>query len=223
MIELTKGEVHHFITVLRKGKGDIIRLNRDGDTIEAEIIGTGRNISVEVRNIISTPVKPQIRLYQAVIKKQNLELLIRFAAQLAVESVTFMVTRYSIVKELNIKYMQRLRKIAAENAVLSNNRIPELKGAVSYKEAVIESEKRRDFRLLFTAAGKSVPVAEILPDNMPERISVYIGPEGGFDEDELTAASESGIKKAYLGPYRLRSETAAICAISGIRTMYEKK
>ena len=47
-------------------------------------------------------------------------------------------------------------------------------------------------------------------------INIFVGPEGGFSSDEIKLANSIGIKSASLGDLILRSETAAISAISNV-------
>ncbi|MDF2701810.1 MAG: hypothetical protein K0S10_754, partial [Rubrobacteraceae bacterium] len=50
----------------------------------------------------------------------------------------------------------------------------------------------------------------------------FVGPEGGWSEEELQAAEEAGLALAQLGPYRLRSETAGVVAAARARAALER-
>jgi 16S rRNA (uracil1498-N3)-methyltransferase len=52
--------------------------------------------------------------------------------------------------------------------------------------------------------------------------SLFVGPEGGWSEEELQAAEEAGLALAQLGPYRLRSETAGVVAAARARAALER-
>ena len=52
------------------------------------------------------------------------------------------------------------------------------------------------------------------PDSPPERIRIFIGPEGGFQREEVGMLTENGAKAATLGPRILRTETAPMAALS---------
>ena len=56
---------------------------------------------------------------------------------------------------------------------------------------------------------------EVLKGN-DDSINIFVGPEGGFSSDEIKLANSIGIKSASLGDLILRSETAAISAISNV-------
>ncbi|HQO66280.1 MAG TPA: RsmE family RNA methyltransferase, partial [Spirochaetales bacterium] len=53
--------------------------------------------------------------------------------------------------------------------------------------------------------------------DVPDEIVACVGPEGGFDDTEVGALSDSGYKAAWLGPTVLRAETAAIFAVASVR------
>ena len=53
-------------------------------------------------------------------------------------------------------------------------------------------------------------------------VSVFIGPEGGFTEDELFAANQQGVQLVNLGPRILRSETAAVAALALVMQQLEE-
>jgi 16S rRNA (uracil1498-N3)-methyltransferase len=53
-------------------------------------------------------------------------------------------------------------------------------------------------------------------------VSLFVGPEGGWSEDELRVAEETGLVLAQLGPYRLRSETAGMVSVARARSALER-
>lgn len=219
MIKLTDDEIHHNITVLRKKKNNVIRINRENDIIEVKIVEIkGNDVKCEILRNISIKTQPKIFLYNALIKKKNLELMIRFASQLGIESCSFIETEYTLLRETNPKYMERLKKIARENSVLSFNKVPVLNKEISFYKAV---EKAGDgLNIIFTVSSNAKPLKKILPDKCPDVLKVFIGPEGGFSKKEVEYAGKNGFKSASLGAYRMRSEAATICSISGVRIFY---
>jgi 16S rRNA (uracil1498-N3)-methyltransferase len=58
-----------------------------------------------------------------------------------------------------------------------------------------------------------------LEDVAGSRASLFVGPEGGWSEEEIRLAGEAGLAFAQLGPYRLRSETAGIVAVARARAL----
>lgn len=75
----------------------------------------------------------------------------------------------------------------------------------NFKDAVI-SDKNQN-KILFDISGKNLGRAK-----QSENISIYVGPEGGFTEEEINLAKSNGATIASLGPLTLRGETAGIIA-----------
>ena len=69
---------------------------------------------------------------------------------------------------------------------------------------------------LLLTADAEVPLGDV-PLAQPE-VTVLIGPEGGFSEDEMRAARASGLTAVRLGPRTLRTETAALVALSVLQS-----
>jgi 16S rRNA (uracil1498-N3)-methyltransferase len=67
----------------------------------------------------------------------------------------------------------------------------------------------------------NAPELARLEDVVGSRVSLFIGPEGGWSEEEIRLAGEAGLAFARLGPYRLRSETAGIVAVARARAAVE--
>jgi 16S rRNA (uracil1498-N3)-methyltransferase len=51
-------------------------------------------------------------------------------------------------------------------------------------------------------------------------VSIYIGPEGGFSDNEITQAQNSGLRGISLGPRILRTETAALAAVTACQLLW---
>src|SRR5260221_3934389 len=68
--------------------------------------------------------------------------------------------------------------------------------------------------LAVICAQGSEPLSRVIRRAQPRAILIAVGPEGDFDNDERAKAANSGFVAAGLGPDRLRSETAALGAVS---------
>jgi 16S rRNA (uracil1498-N3)-methyltransferase len=85
--------------------------------------------------------------------------------------------------------------------------VPEVAEPVPFEEAMLEAGETGV--LLHNAPG--LPPVEAV---VQSPASLFVGPEGGWSEDELRFAEEAGLSFGGLGPYRLRSETAGIIAVA---------
>ena len=140
-------------------------------------------------------------LYLAIIKKDNFETAVQKAVECGISQVVPLVTNRTVKTNLN---MERLRKIALEAAEQCGRAdIPQIDEPVKFTEAVVRSSGEN---VLLDRGGE--PIDGKL--NSSAKVSVWIGPEGGWDEDELEKVRIKGFKVISLGPLTLRAETAAI-------------
>ena len=68
----------------------------------------------------------------------------------------------------------------------------------------------------------NAPELEVLETVVSSPAALFIGPEGGWSEEELRMSEEAGLAQAQLGPFRLRSETAGIVAVARARAALER-
>jgi len=80
------------------------------------------------------------------------------------------------------------------------------------KKAVENDES--ELKILFYEGGGE-SLKSIIPQDI-KSVSVYIGPEGGFEESEVELIKSAGGKIASLGPRILRTQTAPVTALSAI-------
>ncbi|WP_195199159.1 16S rRNA (uracil(1498)-N(3))-methyltransferase [Faecalispora jeddahensis] len=111
------------------------------------------------------------------------------------------------------KKAERWQKIALEAAKQSGRGIvPEVAEITPYAKAV-EQAAADGGRLLFFYEGGGQSLRSLGLEN-EERISLFIGPEGGFAQDEVELARQNGAQVATLGPRIFRTETAPVAALS---------
>ena len=113
-----------------------------------------------------------------------------------------------------------MQKIALEaSKQCGRAKVPIVSEVLSFKEALADANGN-DLKILPYEAENKQKLKEILLDNKNSiKIAIFIGPEGGFDEEEINLAKENGFKTVTLGPRIMRTETAPLACISAI--MYE--
>ena len=141
-----------------------------------------------------------------VLKKENFEWAVQKAVEVGVKEITPIITARTVKLGLN---KDRLKKIIKEAAEQSGRGIlPKLNEAIIFDEA-IKSAKENDLNLFFNIGGKNVQHSM---SNI-SKIGIFIGPEGGWDEEEIKKAqSSNGFTIVGLGKTILRAETAAVIA-----------
>ena len=169
-------------------------MDADGRLFLAELRGRGEQSSSRSwrRRIygIST-----LSLYQAVPKGGRMDLVVEKATEVGATSIVPLLTERGIVMPRGGK-VERWRRVAEAAARQSLRlRVPEVAEPVHFSQA--RSKGGGDGVLLHNA-----PDLEPLEAVVRVPASLFVGPEGGWSEDELRVAEEAGLAMAQLGPYR---------------------
>ena len=100
--------------------------------------------------------------------------------------------------------------------------IPEVKAVMTMKEA-IDYSGQLDVKIIpYELAENMSKTKELFGTIKPgESVGIFIGPEGGFEENEIIAATEKGITPITLGKRILRTETAALTVLSWLMYHFE--
>ncbi|MAD92016.1 MAG: 16S rRNA (uracil(1498)-N(3))-methyltransferase [Gammaproteobacteria bacterium] len=156
----------------------------------------------------------EIHLIQGISRGDRMDFVMQKATELGIKSITPVLTDYGMVK-LNSERAQKRRdhwqKIANSACEQSGRtRQPTIDMPLSL-EAYLNKPPIFDIKIILSP-NASVPFTQIpAPKN---KICILIGPEGGFSKHEYAHAKAIGFQEASLGPRILRTESAAISAIS---------
>jgi 16S rRNA (uracil1498-N3)-methyltransferase len=212
-VRLPEGEARHVLKVLRGRDGDPLEVvDADGRLFLAEL---GAGDEARVLEVLEGYEEVGLSLYQAVPKGGRMDLVVEKATEVGATRIVPLLTERGLVRPGDAK-VGRWRRVA-EAAARQSLRVvvPEVTQPVSFSEAVRE------------AGGEGV-LLHNEPDLAPLEAlvsapaSLFVGPEGGWSEEELQAAEEAGLALAQLGPYRLRSETAGVVAAARARAALER-
>lgn len=201
--------------VLRMWKGDKFRLfNNKEEEFSVEILDLNRKqILVNVLEKVENKAEPKVKvsLYQSIPKKPALyELIIQKATEIGVFEIFPLITERTERKQLG--KFERFQLIAMEAAeqcgrthipllhhpIVLENALPQLRNAYmayEYETKMVLHEYKEDIE-------------------KAREIQILIGPEGGLTQKEVDKAKKAGIKLFTFGPRILRTETAAISALS---------
>ena len=235
-------QAHQIRNVLRMGPGDhIIVLDNAGSEYEVVLADIGKD-QVVGRIIEQRPAtgEPSVRitLYQGLLSRDKFEWVLQKCTEVGVTRFVPVVTQRSCVRKVEAvtpNKLTRWRRIITEAAEQSaRGRIPELAPPVNFADAL---SGLKDFdRTLIASPTQARSVSagtNPLPhgwglsalrhtDNKTlQSVALLIGPEGGFAEQEIRLASDSGAVPLSLGPRILRTETAAVVASALI--LYESE
>lgn len=228
-ITITGQDVNHIKNVLRMRIGEEMTVC-DGTGMEytceiEEFLPGEVKLSAKAAKKAATELSVRLKLYQGLPKKDKMELIIQKAVELGAAEIIPVMTKYCVVKledeKKEARKLERWQAIA-ESAAKQSGRaiIPAVSHVMDFKEAVkkasteglalIPYEKAEGMNTLKAAAQKA-PKEQV--------VSVFIGPEGGFDEAEVEVAREYGVLPVSLGKRILRTETAGFTTLSIL--MYE--
>ena len=219
---ITGDDYNHIKNVLRMGAGEQFLVSCDGvsDLCELESIESNTIVAKIIKeNYQNTNLPINIHVFQGLPKSDKLELIIQKAVELGVTSVTPVSMKRSIVKIDDKKKkskVERWQAIAIAAAKQSKRtRVPQVCDIVSFKE-MLNTAKDLDLLLVPYECAEGMKATKDALKQIKSGMSVgiIIGPEGGFEEVEIDAAINAGGKIISLGSRILRTETAAITAMS---------
>jgi len=213
---LAGGQAHHLTRVLRVEKGQKYEISDNREVWLAEVETARRDLVTfrALERVEATEPPVRAALYIALIRFERIELLVEKATELGVERIVFFAAERSEkgLDRAAPKRLERWRRIAREAGEQSRRiRLPEIEGPIEFRELLATAEGRL---LLLDEAPDGTPLLATLP---ADRVSVLIGPEGGWTDRERTLAHEAGWRSVSLGPSILRTETAAIAALAALQ------
>jgi 16S rRNA (uracil1498-N3)-methyltransferase len=165
-----------------------------------------------------------VYLFQGLPKADKMEMIIQKCVELGVYAVVPVATKRCVVKLDDKKSKSKIARwqgIAEAAAKQSKRRIvPEIMDVMSFRQAL---QFVSDFEVKiipYELAENMEKTKEIIQNIKPgQKIAVFIGPEGGFDESEVEQALQNGTEPITLGKRILRTETAGLTVMSWI--MYQ--
>lgn len=214
----------HISKSLRMKTGDELIICDKNETDHRCIITNIENNSIFLKVIESTRCinEPNIyvALYQAIPKADKMDLIVQKCVELGVNKIVPVVTERCIsrpdTKSINKKII-RWQKISKEAAKQSRRgKIPKIESLINLECAAKKSQESDCSLVFYELSGKKI---NDIINHSPKTISIFIGPEGGFTEQEISILSSYNVIPATLGKRILRTETAPIAALSII--MYE--
>ena len=222
---ITGSDVNHIKNVLRMRVGEeIMILDGNGMEYRCEIEAISDEILARILEAKKTEAELSVRLllFQGLPKKDKMELIIQKAVELGVSEIIPVLTKRTVVKledkKKEQKKLERWQAIAEAAAKQSGRGIiPKVCEAVKFSEAVKQAEALEEALIPYELAeGMDEARERIRGLHGKKTIGIFIGPEGGFEEDEIALAVKSGIHPITLGKRILRTETAGLCILSVI-------
>lgn len=215
-------DYNHIKNVLRMQAGDTFLVSFDGKSNLCRLVGFENATAVcEIieENYNNTELPIKIYLFQGLPKSDKMEFIIQKAVELGAHAIVPTEMEHCVVKLDDKKKKQKLARwqSIAESAAKQSKRniIPEVLECLSYKQA-LELAKTLDLLLVPYECADGMAATKAALDKIKSGMSVgiIIGAEGGFSEKEIEAAKNIGGEIISLGSRILRTETAAVTAVS---------
>ncbi len=215
-------DVKHIYKVLRLSVGDKISINNcEGEEFLAEINEIDKK-QVLVNIISKLDIKSEsdinIYLFQGLPKSSKMDMIVQKATELGVKEICPIITKRVVVKnELGeFKKLDRWQRITLEACKQCKRTIiPNIKEPIEF-EGLIDALEDIDLIVVPYENEKGYGIknmlAHIKVDDI-KNVAIIIGPEGGFEEEEIEELKHKGAHIVTLGPRILRTETAGfVCA-----------
>ena len=224
-VRFSSNDEHHILHVMRMKKGDEIEVVSDEKVFLCRIDNL-HPLEVSVIHEIDNDVelKECVTLLFALTKGDKIDLVLQKATELGVKKVALIESERTVVKyedKDKDKKLARFNKIMKEASEQSHRLIvPELLGIYNLKN--LAKELFSDLNYVAYEKDASDIGGAFANLEKGKSISILIGPEGGFSEQEINRLTEQGFIRTSLGKRILRAETAAIYALSVIGYLLEK-
>lgn len=223
-------DYNHIKNVLRMDVGDTCLISCGGKSDLCEISAFYEDaicldIIEEDYNDTELPIK--IYLFQGLPKGDKMEYIIQKCVELGVFAIIPVEMKHCVVKldDKKAKSKQARWQSISESAAKQSKRniIPEIMGVSSFDKA-LEFAKSLDMILVpyENKDGMKATVEALENLKNVKSVGIFIGPEGGFDEKEITKTLDVNAKVISLGKRILRTETAAITSVSMCMLEIEK-
>ncbi len=225
MLELDGDRARYLGRVLRLRPDDEVRVfNGDGPERSAVIETITKSVvTLRIGESYDTDTESPLRIHlvQGVSRGERMDFVIQKATELGVKRVTPVLTEYGVVKldakraEKRREHWQGVAQSACEQS--GRVRVPLIDAPVPLKTWFGDGPAEVDAQLILRP-GAGTALAAIEAPNT--KVCLLIGPEGGFSETEYEDADIAGFVPVSLGPRVLRTETAAVAALSVLQATW---
>ncbi len=230
-IRISGRDVRHITQVLRLRAGDriVVSDGQDRDSL-CEITETGPDFvycQVLPATLSDTECPVRLHLFQGLPKADKMEMIIQKAVELGASSIVPVEMKRCVVRLEEKKKSakaERWQRIAESAAKQSGRRIiPDVERPVTFAEAVDKAKAMTKILVPYEGAENISATRKYLAE-VPKGsdCAIFIGPEGGFEAEEIDRLKAAGAKILTLGPRILRTETAGMAMLAMCTLMMEE-
>ena len=210
---------HHLGRVLRAEPGQLYELS-DGTSVWLGKIESVGKDQVEFSLVQPIPVRTSSldkTLLLAVVKFDAFEWALEKATELGVNRIVPLAAARCEKGLLAAagKRAERWKKILFESSQQSRRvRLPLIEVVTAAKDAFTAPQSQ--LKLMLSERPEALPLKKVLTDRTPDTVALAIGPEGGWTDEEFSAARKAQFEEASLGNLILRTETAVTACLAAV-------
>lgn len=224
-LELDKEQAQYLGRALRLRPGDALTVfSAESGEFAATVTSIGKStaeiaVGASIQTNTESPLK--VHLVQGVSRGERMDLVVQKATELGVKRISPVLTEYGVVKldgSRAGKRREHWQKIAESSCEQSGRtRPPLIDEPLPLKAWFGAKTSATDVDLILCPNANTAMASIKAPKT---KVCLLIGPEGGFSDNEYEDAEVSGFKAVSLGPRILRTETAAIAAITVAESLW---
>lgn len=218
-LEIRGGRYHHLVRVCRARVGEALRAALpDGRVVRTEVTEITAD-ALHARITAEEPAAAQppcrVVLYQAVLKGEKMDVVVQKACELGAWALVPLLARRSVPRWTPAQAQERAARWQriADAAAQQCERLSPLQVAPPQAPAEVCATLPPLSLLLHERDGDSLRALAVRHPH-PADLGLFLGPEGGWDDDEVTTLRAAGVQPIHLGQRILRAETAALAALA---------
>ena len=217
---LTGQNAAHLARVLRARIGQEYEIAAEGKVRIGRVTNVANDrVEFELGDEVAATAIPPVKLILSIFKFDRFEWVIEKATELGVASIVPVIARRTDahLAQAASKRVERWRRIVHEASQQSRRAAPpEIAEPVKLKDAIATP---LGLKVLLAETEEDQTLRSVLERATFDSITLAVGPEGGWTDDELRAFSKGGWIAATLGPTILRAETAAIAGLAVVNSL----
>ena len=226
IIILDEFSSHHALRVMRVKVDDFLVLfNGDGFEYRGRVSDFNKKtINIEIlskeKNNNESPIN--INLFQSISSNEKMDMVIQKATELGVNSIQPIFSSRSTIKlslDRTKKRLMHWRQVSISACEQSGrSKIPTIKSPIGFDQVSKEIKTTNSLNLVLHPDSQQP--SSNLPHEYSGDINIFIGPEGGFNQEEVSFLKKQNCINIQLGPRILRTETAPLAIIAILQYKY---